>query len=343
MVDTRLQCNAVKLDLFLYTPQAGEMIESVRQAEEEGFDGLFVAETVSDPFIALAIAGQHSERITLGTGIALAFPRSPMLTAIAARDLQVLSGGRFVLGLGAQVKKHIERRFSMPYDHPAARMREYVSAVRAIWAAFDGERELQFRGEFFTLDFLPRAVNPGPLPAPPPIYLAAVGPHMFRTAGEVADGALVHPLHTVQYLEQVAKPSIAEGMEASGRDPREFSLGVTVLAAVGNGAERARQRELVRRQLAYYASTPSYRRVLELHGWQDVGETLSKLVRGPDLPGMAAAIPGEMLDAFSVTADSWEEAVSIARARYEGVADRVAFHVAPPVGALAAAAVPMSR
>jgi probable F420-dependent oxidoreductase len=325
----------VKFDLFDYHPKLETMSARAEQVERGAFDGLFVAESRYDPFQPLAIAALATQTVTLGTAIALAFPRSPMSTAMSAWDLQRASGGRMVLGLGSQVRKHIEQRFGMPYGKPAARLREYVEAVRHIWRAFQGEHALDFQGDTYRLDFLPDATNPGPLEqGPPPIYLAAVGPVMFKTAGVVADGAFVHPIHTKRYLEEVAEPAIAEGLRETGRRREDFTLSITTLPIVGRGEEGAASREAMRRQFAFYASTPAYRPVLELAGCGQLGDRLRELVRAGDRDGMARAVPDEVLDAFSVSGRTWADAARAARAKYEGVADRVNFQAAPPLGEL---------
>lgn len=329
----------MKFDLYLYTPRHDEMAARARQAEDGGFDGLFVAESTGDPFQCLAVAAPHTHRADLGTSVALAFPRSPMLTAVAAWDLQRASGGRFVLGLGSQVRKHVERRFSAPFNRPMARLREYARAVRHVWGAFQGEHPLDFHGDFYTLDYLTPAVNPGPLDCgPPPILLAALGHLMFEAAGAVADGALVHPVHTREYLAEVAEPAIARGLARAGRDRAEFELSATVLAVVEDDDGEA-AREAVRRQFAFYASTPAYRPVLDLHGWGGLGDRLRGLVRSGEFAAMPAAVDDEVLDAFCVVARSWPEAIDVARRRYAGVVDRVMFQSAPPLDV----AVPAAR
>lgn len=320
----------MKFDLNLVTASLAEMPARVEQARSAGCDGIFVAETRQDPFPALAIAGSRTTGIDLGSSIALAFTRSPMTTAVTSWELQ-RAGGRFILGLGSQVRKHIEHRFSCTYDPPVPRLREYVAAVRHVWGAFQGEHPLDFRGDFYRLDFLPEAVNPGPMDHPhPAIYLASLGPVMYRTAGAVADGAFVHPLHTVNYLEEVAEPAIAEGLGAQLKDRDDFALAVTVFTVVGSGGAAERMRETVRSQLAFYASTPTYRRVLEHSGWARAGERLQRLVRAGRHAEMPAEVSDEMVDDFCIVARTWSEAAELARARYAGVADRISFYNPPP-------------
>ncbi|MET0451609.1 MAG: TIGR03617 family F420-dependent LLM class oxidoreductase [Mycobacterium sp.] len=327
----------MKVDLYLYRPRLDEIVARARQADDV-FDGLFVAESVGDPFQALAVAAPHMSHGVLGTSVALAFPRSPMLTAVSAWDLQRASGGRFVLGLGSQVRKHIERRFSSAFSPPMPRLREYVRAVRHVWAAFAGEGPLDFRGDYYTLDYLPPAMNPGPLPNPAPqVYLAALGPAMFDAAAEVADGVLVHPIHTNDYLREVAEPAIARGLARSGRERSALTLSVTALCIVGDDTADA-QREAVRRQFAFYASTPAYRPVLELHGWGALGDRLRAKVRLGEHDTIAELVPDDILEAFCVIAPTWSSAIARAREKYAGVADRVMFQSAPPLtGALAPA------
>ncbi|SFE38719.1 TIGR03617 family F420-dependent LLM class oxidoreductase [Blastococcus tunisiensis] len=322
----------MKFDLNLVTASLAEMPDRVDQARSAGYDGLFVAETRQDPFSALAIAGSRVNDIDLGSSIALAFTRSPMTTAVASWELH-RPHGRFILGLGSQVRKHIERRYSCAYDPPLPRLREYVAAVRHIWGAFQGVHPLDFQGEFFTLDFLPDVVNPGPIEHPEPeIYLASLGPLMYRTAGAVADGAFVHPLHTVDYLRDVAEPAIAEGLAVQAKDRERFALSVTVFTVIGTGESADRMRESVRSQLAFYSSTPTYRRVLEHAGWDGVGERLQGLVRAGRHAEIAAEVPDDMLDEFCIVAETWPEAADVARARYAGVADRISFYNPPAPG-----------
>ncbi|MTD57023.1 TIGR03617 family F420-dependent LLM class oxidoreductase [Amycolatopsis pithecellobii] len=320
----------MKVDLYVYRPRLEEMAARARQVEA-GFDGLFVAESTGDPFQALAVASQHLRDRVLGTSIALAFPRSPMVTAVSAWDLQRASGGRFVLGLGSQVRKHIERRFSSAFTPPMPRLREYVLAVRHVWGAFAGAHPLDFRGEYYTLDYLPPAMNPGPLDCgAPPVYLAALGPAMFEAAAEVGDGALVHPIHTHAYLREVAEAAIARGLSKADRRRDEFALSVTALCIVDEDTGDA-SREAVRRQFAFYASTPAYRPVLDLHGWGELGERLRQKVRHGEHDSMAELVPDEILDAFCVVAPTWPQAIAAAREKYAGVADRVMFQSAPAI------------
>jgi probable F420-dependent oxidoreductase len=320
----------MKLDLSLVQATVAEMPQRVHQARAAGFDGVFVAETQHDPFLPLAAARATAHGMDLGTCIALAFPRSPMSMAISAWEMQ-RDHGQFILGLGAQVRKHIERRFSCTYDRPAARLDEYVRAVRHIWAAFQGEHRLDFQGEFYHLDFLPELANPGPLEGLPPlIYLAAVGPRMYRTAGAVTDGAFIHPHHTVSYLQDVAIPAVAEGRRNRTDAAPPFSLSASVFTIVGTGPEATAMDQAVRRQLAFYASTPTYRDVLRHSGWETVGDELHTLVKSGNHAALPTVVPDAMMDDFCIRAETWAEAAHQLRERYTGVADRVAFYHPPP-------------
>ena len=295
----------MKFDLNLVTASMTDMPSRAREASAAGYDGLFVAETRQDPFIALAAAAEHAADLDLGTSIALAFTRSPMTTALTAWDLQRASG-RFILGLGSQVRKHIERRFSCEYDPPVPRLKEYVAAVKHIWGAFQGDHALDFQGEYYHLDFLPAFANPGPIERlAPPIYLATVGPVMYKTAGEVADGAFVHPLHTVDYLREVAHPAIGTGLDRAGKSRGDFALSATVFAIIGEGESARAMENEVRSQLAFYGSTPTYRRVLEHAGWAEVGSKLNEFIRAGRHAEAPSLVPDGMLHDFSIIADSW--------------------------------------
>jgi probable F420-dependent oxidoreductase len=319
----------MKIDLIVTTASLTEMPSWARRAADDGYDGLFVTETTQDPFLCLAAAAPVAD-VDLGTAVALAFPRSPMVTAVAAWELQRASNGRFLLGLGSQVRRHIERRFGMPFSPPVARMREYVQALRHVWNAFATGGPCEFRGTFHRIDFLPRAARPAPLDGPPPtVWLAAFGPTMYRTAGQVADGAFVHPIHTVRYLTEVALPAIAEGLDAAGRPADACRLAVTIIPIVGSD-EGARER--ARSLLAFYCSTPNYRPVLDLHGWGEVGRELHQLVQAGKSEQASEAVPDEMIDGLCLVADTWAEAFRMARERYHGLASRLSFYLPPPAG-----------
>ncbi|MGO8686435.1 MAG: TIGR03617 family F420-dependent LLM class oxidoreductase [Candidatus Dormibacteria bacterium] len=293
-------------------------------AEADGLDGIWSQEAGHDPYLPLLPAALATRRITLGTAIAVAFPRSPMVHAQVAWDLQRSSGGRFVLGLGAQVRAHNERRYSVAGDRPAARMRDLIRAVRAIWASFQSGARLEYRGEFYTHTLLPPFFDPGPLEVPPPpIYLAAVSEAMLRVAGAEADGVHVHPLHTERHLDQVVGPTVRAAAVAAGRDPRTVEFVLPAMIATGRtDAEVRASREAMRAQVAFYASTPSYRRVLELEGRDEAADRLHALsVRGA-WAEMPALVDDELLDAVCTTA-RWDGLGAALARRYRGRADRL--------------------
>jgi probable F420-dependent oxidoreductase len=300
----------VKLDGFL----AGEPETAAAQArelEDLGYDGVWTTETRHDPYLPVALAAAGTERVALGTAIATAFTRSPMVTALTAWDLQRLSGGRFVLGLGTQVRAHNERRFSVPFESPGPKLRELVEALRHIWGAFQGEHRLRFRGRFYRHDLLTPFFDPGPLDAgPPPIYLAAVTPGAYRLAGDVADGIHVHPFHTARYLREVALPAL----------DRRVPLVASAFCVLG-GDDLA-----VRQQIAFYGSTRTYAPVFEAHGWGSLTESLHRLMARGDTSAMADAITDDVLAEFAVHGSSWAEVVVALRSRYEGLLDRLAVY-----------------
>jgi len=301
---------------------------AARVAEDLGFAGLWTSETKHDAFLPLAIAANESHEIELGTSVAIAFSRSPMEMAQTAWDLQELSDGRFILGLGTQVKAHITRRFSMPWDRPAARLREYILALRAIWDSFQTGESLQFEGEFYRHTLMTPFFNPGPIDHPEiPIYIAGVNTRLAKLAGEICDGFHVHPFHSPEYVRQTVKPAISEGAEQAGRDPEQVTLATSAFVISAENEEEAReQRESVRAQISFYASTPTYRTVLKAHGWEEVGGRLGTMAREKKWGEMPALITDEMLAAFAIEAVPDEIGPTL-RERYEGVLDRVALYL----------------
>jgi probable F420-dependent oxidoreductase len=320
----------VKLDAALGTEgkYLKEVNRSARAAEDLGFAGLWTSETKHDAFLPLAIAANETREIELGTSVAIAFSRSPMETAQTAWDLQDLSEGRFVLGLGTQVKAHITRRFSMPWDRPAARLREYILALRAIWRSFQGEGSLEFEGEFYRHTLMTPFFNPGPINYPEiPIYIAGVNTRLARLAGEICDGFHVHPFHSPEYVRRTVIPAIAEGAKQANRDPEEVTLATSAFVIAAESEEKAtEQRESIRSQISFYASTPTYRTVLEAHGWEEVGERLGTMAREKKWREMPAVITDEMVAAFAVEAAPDEIGPALAE-RYEGLTDRVALYL----------------
>lgn len=313
----------LKIDRGLPGP-LGRVADSASAVECDGADGCWVGEINHDPFLPLALAAEHTSRIELGTSIAVAFARNPMTVATVAWDLQAFSGGRFLLGLGTQVRPHIERRFSMPWSHPARRMREFVLAVRAIWTSWRQGSRLDFRGEFYTHTLMTPMFTPEPSGhVDPKVFVAAVGPVMTAVCGEVADGLLAHAFTTRRHLLEVTTPALARGLEASGRRRHDVEVSCPVFVVVGDAGAAA-----VRKQIAFYGSTPAYRGVLDLHGWGELHEQLHRLSRRGDWDGMGELITDEVLDAFAVVGPSDEIAARL-RDRCAGVIDRVLPSFAP--------------
>ena len=269
---------AMRVDKGIWGP-LGTVGEQARGIEAQGYDGLLAAEIHSDPFLSLTLAAEHTERVELMTAIAVAFARSPMTLAQVGHDLNQYSKGRFILGLGSQIRPHIEKRFSMPWSKPASRMRELVQAMRAIWACWHEGEKLDFRGEFYqhtlmTPNFMPPVTEYGA----PKVFLAAVGPGMTEAAGEVADGMIAHGFTTARYMREVTLPSLERGLEKAGRSRGDFQLScpIFVLARTEDAAFADRLAG-VKRQIAFYGSTPAYRPVLDLHGWGDLQTELNRM------------------------------------------------------------------
>ena len=299
-----------------------------RLAEQYGFDCLWVNETKHDPFVQLALAAAETKSISVGTSIALAFTRSPTTLAYTAWDLQRLSSGRLILGLGSQVKGHIERRFGMKWEPPVPKMRDVVSAIRSVWESWQTGRQLDYRGTHFKLDLMTPFFNPGPLESPRiPIYIAGVNELMCRLSGELADGLHVHPLHTVRYLREVVHPALIRGLEKGKRKREEVSVTASVFAAVGDTREEIRGvREAYRGQIAFYASTRAYRGLMERHGWGDVSDRLHGLSLRGEWGRMAGEVTDDVLDEF-VVEGRWDEIGQRLKGRYGGLADRVRLYL----------------
>jgi probable F420-dependent oxidoreductase len=314
----------MKVHLAAPAPAQRDPRALARRAEAAGYDGLWLSEVQHDPFLAAALAASVTDRLDLGTSIAVAFARTPMSTAVLAHDLQALTGGRFLLGLGTQVRAHITRRFSMPWSRPAARMREYVLALRAIWRAWDTGDRLDFAGEFYTHTLMPPAFAPEPHAfGPPPVLLAGVGPALTEIAGEVADGFLAHGFTTERYLRAVTLPALHRGRERSD-DPRA-PLTVCGAPMIVTGRTEPEQRAAataVREQVAFYASTPAYRPVLEQHGWGELGDELHELSRAGRWADMPALVDDDVLEAFAIVAAP-EHVVAELDRRYGDLFDRL--------------------
>ncbi|MCL6511325.1 MAG: TIGR03617 family F420-dependent LLM class oxidoreductase [Anaerolineae bacterium] len=313
------------------TGDLANIIERAKQAEHAGFDALWSSETQHDPFLPLALAAEHTQRIQLGTAIAVAFARSPTVLAHTAWDLQKLSNGRFILGLGTQVKAHIERRFGTAWDRPTARLREYILAIRALWQCWQTGEKLNFRGDFFKLTLMSPFFNPGPIEHPHiPIYIAGVNEHLCQLAGELCEGFHVHPFHTPKYLAEFVLPNVELGLKKSGRARSEIQLASSVFVIGGDTQEeRDKNREAVRQQVAFYASTPSYHTVFELHGWKPIAEELSSLAARGRWEEMPPLITDAMLAEFAEEGE-WAALPARLMRRYDGLLDRLGYYFDPP-------------
>ena len=318
-VDPGIRQSEVRLDL----PSVGAQAELV---ERLGFDGLVLTETKEDPFVVLAVGADRTERIRLTTAVAIAFPRSPTVTAMTAWTLARLSRGRFTLGLGTQVKGHIERRYGMTWSTPGPWIREYVDAVRAVWRSWQEGVPLDFAGEHYRLSLMNPLFDPGPIEHPDvPVHLAAVGAAMARIGGQVADGVRPHPICTRAYLEDVLRPAVDEGARSRGRSPDAVEVVASPLIVTApDEAALAQRVSDVRARISFYASTRTYRPVFTHHGWDDVAEELSVLSRAQRWDAMEALVTDEMVDAIAVVGTHDEIAERVWR-RYAGVCEAVEF------------------
>lgn len=317
----------MKIDTIAMGRRLRDVPDLVREVEDCGFSGVWFTESGRTAYTGCTAAALTAQNLDIGTAIAVAFPRSPMVTAQVAWELADATDGRFVLGLGTQVKAHIERRYSVPFDHPGSRLREYVLALRAIFRAFQGEEPLDFHGEFWNFDLMPAMWSPGPIANPNvPVYVAAVRPWSARMAGEVADGIHVHPFHSMRYLQEVVLPAIHEGASSAGRNPDDIAIVCPIMAILGDTEEeRIKARDQTRLRIAFYGSTRTYSGVFDLHGWEGTADRLHELQRAGDLKGMAATITDEMLEVYSLEA-TWDGLADALVDKYGGIADRIVMY-----------------
>ncbi|MDH5236404.1 MAG: TIGR03617 family F420-dependent LLM class oxidoreductase [Acidimicrobiia bacterium] len=294
------------------------------ELERIGYDRAFSFEAKHDPFVPIAVAGEHTRQLRLGTAIAVAFARTPMTLANVAWDLQTVTGGRFELGIGSQIQPHIEQRFSMPWSRPVARMREMVLAIRAIWEAWQNGAPLDFAGEFYTHTRMIPAFDPGPNPfGPPPILTAGFGPRMTALAGEVADGFLVHPVNSRRSLLELTLPALAEGAARVGRTVAQIQVVCVTIVVTGRTEEElTHSRRAVRRQLAFYGTTPAYQPVFDLHGYGDLHPELRQLGRENRWAEMDSLIDDELLETIAVVGEPHQIAGQVRR-RLDGISDHV--------------------
>lgn len=318
----------MKLDALIRSPNLDESAQLATTAENAGFNTLWISETRHNPFLSLVLAAEHTKRVRLGTAIALAFTRSPMDLAYTAWNLQAFSDGRLVLGLGTQVKAHIERRFSMKWEAPRQRLREVVTALRTIWDSWQNRKPLNFQGRYYNFSLMNPVFDPGPIRnSRIPIYISAVNAGMFSLAGELCDGVILHPFHTINYLREIAMSNLDKGLSKVARKRNDMKI-VSIVFVVVEGQSTSNALEEVRRQIAFYASTPTYRSVLAIHGWEKIGLALSELARQGRWEKMAAEVSDEMLEQIAVTG-TLEEVASQVKARYDGLVDEVCLY---PIG-----------
>lgn len=304
--------------------QLDRVADVARAHESAGYDGCWTGEINHDPFLPLLLAAEHTNSIALGTSIAVAFARNPMIVANLGWDLQGFSDGRFILGLGTQIRSHIEKRFSMPWSHPVRRMAEFVAALKEIWSSWSTGGRLTFDGEFYTHKLMTPMFTPEPMAQPAPrIFIAAVGEAMTQMCAEVGDGLLAHAFTTRRYLDEVTTPAVLRGLARSGRERENFEVSSPVFIVTGrDGDEMAAATASFRKQIAFYASTPDYRRVLELHGWGDLQPQLRALSLAGKWDAMADLIDDDILREFAVVAPIERVGHALAK-RCSGVIDRV--------------------
>jgi probable F420-dependent oxidoreductase len=307
----------------------GRAAEDAKRAERLGYDGVFTPETGHDPFFPLVIAGEHTSKLSLGTAVAICFPRSPMVTAQMAWDLQKFTHGRFLLGLGTQVKGHNIRRYGTPWDSaPGPRLREYIQMVRAIWDCWQNGTKPAFKGEHYEFTLMSPVFNPGPIEHPHiPIYISAVNTYNARLAGEICDGLRLHGFNTPKYLHEVIMPAVEAGAKKAGRSVKDIDIaGLGFIITGRNAAEITKNAAPVRRQISFYASTPSYRPVMDVHGWGDVFERLFEMSKRGEWAAMSELITDEMLEQFCTIA-TYDDLVPKLLKHYGGVTTRAGFGI----------------
>jgi len=321
----------MKLSTNLVVDSLQDVAAPSKKIEDLGFESLYISERKHEPFMQLAVAATATSRIKLGPEIALAFPRNPMVLAYTAWDLQGSTNGRFILGLGTQVKAHNERRFSVKWESPGPRLREYVLAIRAIWDCWQNGTELDFQGEFFNYSLMTPMFNPGPLEVPrPPIFIGAVSPYNCRTAGELGDGFHAHGFHSARSLRENVLKNIEAGLQKAGRDRSEFTVSAPVMAVMGDTPKEIDiMRERVREMVGFYGSTSTYKRTFEAHGWGDTFIRLRDKSRNGEWDTMANEITDEMLEEFAVTG-SYDEIPGLLKEKYGEMLDEVLIYFGEP-------------
>lgn len=318
----------MKFDSLLLVPNMNDISHVVQEAESLGFDGFFMAETNSDPFLSLTLGAEHTSKIELGTAIAVAFPRSPAILAMLAWNLAAFSNGRFILGLGTQVRAHNERRLGVKWEKPVRKMRETIEAIHAIWDTWQNGTKLDYQGEFFNLNLMTPFFTPPPLEhGMPPIYIAAVNELMLKLVGKRCDGVFIHSFHTHKYLTEYARPSIEKGLMQADRDWADVNLASVLFAVPTDGKKPASfYEQFVKQQISFYMSTPAYRIIVEMHGWEETAFKLSKMARSGQWDEMPALINDEMLDEIAISG-TWSQLPHRAHERYDGLLDRIGYYI----------------
>ena len=303
--------------------------EAAARMEALGYDGVVTPEVKNDPFLPLAAAAITTERVSLGTSVAIAFPRSPMITALMSWDIQRASNGRFILGLGSQVKGHVQRRYSAFWSgHPQPQMREYIQSLRAIWNAWQTGDKLDMRGEYYTHTLMTPEFNPGPVPGgPPKVMISAVGPAMARLAGELCDGVRMHGFCTAKYIQDVIWPELHTGAARAGRDPKTLEVSGGGFIVTGETrADVEKNLEAARTRVSFYGSTRTYHGVFEAHGWTDIGPRLHEMSLKNQWEAMPGTVPDDVLEQF-VVAGTYDEIVGKIKERFSGICTRIGFSI----------------
>ncbi len=318
----------MKFDATLLSFDLADIPAYTQAIETLGFDGLWLAETQADPFLGLVLAAEHAQKMELGTGIAVAFPRSPTVTAMMAWNIAKMANGRFHLGLGSQVKAHNVLRYGVQWEKPIKKMRETIQAIRAVWHCWQTGAPLDYVGEFFKLQLMTPFFNPGPIDNPHiPIYISAVNEQMLRLAGEECDGVLLHALHTVPYIESYALPHIESGLAKRGLTREDFGVTTAVFAIPTDDPPYAAwARAYAQQQISFYLSTPAYRIVAEMHGWQATAHELSLMARSNQWAAMPSLITDDMLDIIAVSG-AWAELPILIHQKYGSLLDRVSYYL----------------
>lgn len=318
----------IKFEASIMPEDLNAVPDLAKKIEDMGFHTLWTPETSHNPFLPLTLSAYATQSLEIGTAIAVAFPRSPMAMAYLAWDLAAQSSGRFILGLGTQVKAHITRRFSTHWDSPGPRLRDYILAMRAIWNAWQNNEQLNYEGEFYQHTLMTPFFQPNPIEHPHiPVYVAGVNEYLSRLAGELADGFHAHPFHTVEYLRDVVTKFVKEGAEANGRTLDDVDMTCAIFVATGKTQEEIEnQKIMVKSQVAFYASTPTYRPVLEHHGMGDLGDTLRAMSKEGRWMEMHELISDDFLEKVCVIAPI-DELGHAVKERYDGVLDRIAYYM----------------